>query len=40
VGGATSIENVEHRLENPPRPASGQPNDSTDVEATRAQLTS
>jgi hypothetical protein len=29
---------VEHRLENPPRPASEQPQDSTDVEAARAQL--
>jgi hypothetical protein len=34
-----SLANVEHRLENPPRPASEQPEDSTDVEAARAQLT-
>jgi hypothetical protein len=34
-----SLENVEHRLENPPRPVSDQPEDSTDVEAARAQLT-
>ena len=34
-----SLENVEHRLENPPRLASEQPDDRTDVEAARAQLT-
>jgi hypothetical protein len=33
-----SLASVEHRLENPPRPASEQPQDSTDVEAARAQL--
>jgi hypothetical protein len=34
-----SLANVERRLENPPRPASEQPEDSTDMEAARAQLT-
>jgi hypothetical protein len=33
-----SLASVEHRLENPPRPASEQPQDGTDVEAARAQL--
>ena len=33
-----SLENVEHRLENPPRPPSDELEDSTDVEAARAQL--
>src|SRR4051794_1302561 len=34
-----SLANVEHRLENPPRPASEQPEDSTNVEAARTPLT-
>ena len=34
-----SLANVEHRLENPPRPVSAQPEDSADVAAARAQLT-
>jgi hypothetical protein len=33
-----SLASVEHRLENPPRPASEQPADSTDVQAARTQL--
>jgi hypothetical protein len=34
-----SLANVEHRLENPPRPASEHLEDRTDAEAARAQLT-
>jgi hypothetical protein len=34
-----SLANVEHALENPPRPASEQLEASTDAEAARAQLT-
>jgi hypothetical protein len=34
-----SLEKVQHRLENPPRPVSEQPEDSTDIAAARAQLT-
>ena len=34
-----SLANVEHQLENPPRPASERLEDGTDVDAARAQLT-
>lgn len=33
-----SLADVEHRLENPPRPASERLEDGTDIEAARAQL--